>query len=233
MSKAAVAVLEPEVMAPAVEASWDRARQLVAEIGDWHKIIELGRVLQALYHQYNAGLGGDRKSGNAQQKSISARGNRSESGWCDVVRRELGMTPQTALRAIERGTYVEQVACVMSGEELEYKTTKGEWKKLNPTPEIQEKAKEVLSDILQGANAGRAWAGFVGETTRRGRYGTPSRAPVDHCRNLLAAITKLENSLKEWRHLNPDERAMVEKQWHGRVTPNLPDTFTNQGKGRR
>lgn len=224
MSKSAVAVLDaeaitPEVLAPQVEASWDRARQLVAEIGDWHKIIELSAVLRALREEFFNGRGGDRKS-------ISARGNRSESGWCEVVKSELGITAQSALRAIERGTYTAQLACVVMGEEVEYETTKGEFKKIEPTPEMQEKARESLAEIVHGANAARAWAGLVGEFTRRGKYGTSERAPVDHAANLRTALVKLQTSLKNWGKISPKERAAIEELWAERVASYIPDTWT-------
>jgi hypothetical protein len=225
MNKQAVEVVEPEVLAP-VEASWDRARQLVAEIGDWHKIIELGRVLQALRENFfRVGQGCRTDLRPRADEGSQVVDKPSETGWRAVVRRELGMSHQTALRAIDRGLYVQKVACLMAGEELEYETTRGEWHKLAPTPEVREKAKEVMNDILAGANAGNAWAGFVGEVTRRGRHGTPNRAPVDHLRNLQTALTKLENSLKAWRRLKPDERALIEKQWSDRVLKLIPGTW--------
>lgn len=225
MSKSAAEVVEPEVLVPEVEASWDRARQLVAEIGDWPKIIELGRVLQALRMEYfRKGQGRRDNLCPRAEKGSQVVGTPSKDGWCEVVRRELGMSPQTALRAIERGTYVEQVAVVMRGEELEYKTTNGEWKKLEPTPEVQEKAKEVMNDIIAGANAGAAWAGFVGETTRRGRYGTPSRAKVDHAGNIKAGLKKLTTSLPYWKRLNPEARMEIERLW-SKLAKLVPQTW--------
>lgn len=226
MSKTAVAVLEPEaitpeVLAPQVEASWDRARQLVAEIGDWHKIIELGRVLQALREDFFR-VGQGRRSDLFPHAEKGSKP--SESGWCEVVKSELGISPQTALRRMETGMQVEKIAAVIEMDEVEYEDSKGQVKKFIPTPDMREKAKEVLADVVAGANAGRAWAGLVGEGLRRGKHGTPDRAEVDHGANLKAGIKKLKTSLPHWKKLKPEVRLEIENLW-SEINAIVPETW--------
>lgn len=223
MHKSAVAVLEPEVLAPAVEASWYLARQLVSEIGDWHKIIELGHVLQTLKEEYFRVGQGSRSDLRPHADESSAKP--TKEGWQETVRRELGMSHQSALRAIERGYHVEKIAALLTEPELEYETSQGKMVKVVPTESMREKAKEVLVDVIQGANAGRAWAGLVGEETRRGRLGTSDRAPVNHAENLRVALVKLKNSLKKWGQISPKERAAIEELWSDQVASYIPDTW--------
>jgi hypothetical protein len=224
------AVLHPEVLPPVKdhEPSWERARKILEEMGGWEKIVEFGRELQALRERYfrdpeaNLLRGNTRENANVSPPSARGRRTPSEMGWQETVRHELGMTPQSALRAIDRGVDTYRLAMLESGKTISYHSS-GELRQVKGTADIRERARAALKDVILGAHAGRAFAGVVGEGSRVGRNGVRDRADVDHYRNLKAAVTKLQNSLRYWSKLAPDERAEIETLWG---TIKLPQTWT-------
>lgn len=205
------------------EPTWERAREILEEMGGWEKIVQFGRILQALRERYFAqgiGGGGDRRSLSAITSSACGRSEKrvSESSWQETVRRELGMTPQAALRAIDRGVDTYRLALLESGKTISYHSA-GELRQVKGTEDIRERARAALKDVVLGAHAGRAFAGVVGEGARVGRNGVRDRADIDHCKNLRAALIKLQNSLRYWSKLTPGERAQIETLWASIETP--------------
>ena len=113
------------------------------------------------------------------------------------------------------------------GETVEYQDSRTQaMRTLEATPELQAQATQAIEAVVAGTVAApRAWAGLLGEASRRSSQGGSSaRAAVDHARNLCTAIIKLRSSLREWKNISIVERAEIETLWH-EVAAKLPETW--------
>jgi hypothetical protein len=212
----------PSTWAPPAEPSWDRARALVADVRrSISSIINLGMEIQALKDEYFAQ--GARKD-VLGRLTVTAN---VEKGWNQAVQDELGIHYSTAYRIMERAYSVVCMRQLELGEPVSFQDGRTrEMRVIEPTPEMQEQATQALEAVVAGTVAApRAWAGLVGEATRRANQGgSAARAATDHAANIARAITALRNSLKSWKHLDPHDRADLEKQWQG-VLAVLPETM--------
>jgi len=234
MEKVETAVLVPKWEIPS-EPSWDRARVLLEEVKQTVRaIVLLGVEIQGLRAQF-FNQGGSTRIGTHTERTNGGRAlsvtgtggpaGTGEKGWERVVEDELGISARAARRLMEKAQYVCMLEEVTRGEHLRYKNTKGEVKELTPSSEMQQMAFGFLSDVVAGTvNAKRAWAGLMGEGTRRGSGGGPNRSAVNHHRNLCDALKKLRTSLKSWNQLNPDDRAKIETLWF-EVSKLIPPTW--------
>ena len=69
---------------------------------------------------------------------------------------------------------------VTSGDGFKYNDSLGKEKDLHPTPEMQQLALTLLDDVAAGTvNPKRAWAGLLGEGSRRGAAGSEMKSPTD------------------------------------------------------
>jgi FtsZ-binding cell division protein ZapB len=222
-----VAVLVPKYELPAAP-SWERARELAEEVKkSIRAIVLLGMEIEALRNQwFGDGHGGDRKSQEwARNQAPHPCGARSEKGWQAKVRDELGISDDTARRLMDKARYVCMLEDVTRGEEVEYTDSRNKTSKLVPTAEMRQMAFRFLDDVVAGTvNPKRAWAGLVGEGSRRDNTGSANRAPVDHYRNLKGALTALKTSLRQWNKLEPGQRAELETLWAD-ISRKLPDTW--------
>lgn len=223
----AVTVIEHDMVnwTHCVEASWDRARCLAQDITKGAKaIVELGQVLAALKEQwFEQGIGGGGNTRLALQdrgvpkceKGRLVVSNMEMRGWQRRVEEELDISYKTADRYIEKAQYTCMMRDLIAGEAIQYVDSKKNVKVVEPTPELQELAASKVREVILGTvNAKRAWAGLIGEGTRRGRQdGDAKRAPVDHRANLLAAMTKLNTSLPFYDDMDVEDRAAIEKVW--------------------
>ncbi len=194
--------------------SWDRARELVHRIrGSINDVIELGLQIRDLHEEYSAH--GTRNDKHAEKR-----------GWQQKVQDELGISHTTALRLIERAESVIYMRRLQVGETIAFYNSKNEQQELVATPDLQAQATQAIEAVVAGTVAApRAWAGLLGEATRRAAQGgSAARAAVDHGENLKKAIIKLRTSIKEWRHLNTAQRAEIETLWQ-EVAAMLPETW--------
>ncbi len=225
--ESAIARIEPIPEIPATwdlpaQPSWDRARALVDDVRrSITAIIHLGMEIHALREEFIA---------QGKRNDVMGRARVSaniEKGWQQAVQAELGICYKTAYRIMERAQSVVCMRRLELGEAVEFQDGRTrEMRTLAPTPELQAQATQALEAVVAGTVAApRAWAGLVGEATRRAAQGgSASRAATDHARNLTTAIVKLRHSLHAWKHLNPQERAEIETLWQ-EVSAKLPDTW--------
>jgi hypothetical protein len=204
------------------EPSWDRARSLVADVRrSISSIINLGMEIQALHDEYFAqGSRTDRMGRSAATANVS-------KGWQQVVQDELGISHVTAIKIIERAYSVVCMRRIEEGEPVEYEDQRTHEKRnILPTEDLQQQATQALEAVISGTVAApRAWAGLVGEASRRAAQGgSAARAATDHGRNLMRAIIALHNSLQQWKHISPEERLVIEKRWQS-VLARLPETM--------
>ena len=231
----AVTVIEHDMVnwTHCVEASWDRARCLAQDITKGAEaIVELGQVLAALKEQWFENPTNNLRIGNSPvghpcptgEKGQFVVSNREMRGWQRRVEEELGISYKTADRYIEKAQYTCMMKDLIAGEAIQYVDSKKNVKVVQPTPELQELAASKVREVIVGTvNAKRAWAGLIGEGTRRGNQdGETKRAPVDHRANLMAAMRKLNTSLPFYDDMDVEDRAAIEKVWIAlvKVLPN-------------
>jgi hypothetical protein len=148
-------------------------------------------------------------------------------GWQQKVRDELGISDDTAYRIMERAQSVVYMHKLEIGETVEYIDAHSKQPRvIESTPETRDLATKALESVVSGTVAApRAWAGLVGEATRRAKQGgSASRAATDHGSNLMRAIIALHNSLQQWKHISLEERIEIEKRWQS-VLARLPETM--------
>jgi len=204
--------------------SWERARTLWSRIKhSAEDIIALGMELEALRKQYLA-----QGARNDFVKGLNEVGSQpTERGWQDEVKAQLGMSYVTALEHMKKARYTSMMRDLAAGETVQYLDSKNNVRELVPGPETCQLAEKALYDVVGGVRkASRAWAGLVGEGTRRqdGAKKTGDRAPVDHYEVLKGALKSMRNSLKHWRALEPGQRAELETLWAD-VSSKLPETW--------
>lgn len=215
-------VLEPVVVprweVPAVP-SWERARGLLGTVRQTAQaIVLLGMEIDALRDQFFS-------PGSRTDLTSTARGGGSEKGWEAVVKEQLCISPSSARRLIEKARYVCMIETVMRGEFVEYTDSRNKLNRLEATEEVQRMAGILLEDVVAGtASPQRAWAGIVGESSRRASGAGPNRAAVDHSKNIEKALVKLRTSLASWKHLDIDQRGRLEQLWD-EIADSLPDTW--------
>jgi hypothetical protein len=197
---------------PPENPSWQRARDLYATAGKGAEaIIMMGMEISALKKQYI---------------SQGSR-NSSEIGWQAMVEKELGICFKTAYRIMERAQYSCMIlSAATSDEPIIYTDSRKIDITVEPTPEIRKLAADKLEDLAAGTiSPKRAWAGIVGEGSRRDKQGgSASRAGVDHYRNIDRAIKSLRYSFNQWQDLEPRQRADIEEKWH-ELTKSLPSVL--------
>ena len=206
-------------------ASWERARELWERVSPHAEdIIELGRVILVLREEYfNLGRGGDHKSA-AFKNQTSAPRMFDFKGWHEEIKKQLGLTPQRALRLLDRADGLSRLVCISEGEDCRWSDKPGgEMKETKATPEAQRIAAEAIPDVVMGLmNPRRAWAGVCGESAREamGKH----RTEVDHGAVLMKALRSLRFSTQEWEHIAPAKRHEIESLWDD-VRLELPTTW--------
>ena len=202
--------------------SWEEAKRLAGQIKTGvESVIKLGRQLAALRNQYFAQ--------GARNELRNTPVMKCEKGWQAKVHDELGIRHMTALRIIERATYIDMLRCMASGEGVEYMDSRRQLTQIEATPNMMELATESLFDVESGTvNPKRAWAGVVGEGKRREHGGGLNRSPVNFAKVIDKAICSLSAALKHWRELEPEQRAVLENKWRKQVLAKLPDELTMQ-----
>lgn len=222
---------------PPSEPSWFRAREYADKVREsCVAIIQLGVELHALRERFYAqgkGGGGDQRSG----RNITSPHGCGEviqevhpaelrRGWQAKVQEELGISDDTARRIMDRARYVGMIKALAEGDDVEYTDSKKQVREVQANEERKQLASAALDEIVAGtASPQRAWAGVVGETTRREKGRTPARAPVDHYKNIKGGLTALKTSLRKWKTLEPGQRAELEVLW-SEVRKALPETWT-------
>jgi len=216
--------------------SWARARKYAEQIrGGAEAIVGLGLELAGLrkhwFAQGGSGRFGSPHPAANREKNTSPQGaakcsHGAVKGWQERVREELGISDDTARRWIERAETIVLVSRLQAGQAVSYWDNRGEQKTIEPSAEISERAGETLEQIVTGAVAApRAWAGLVGEGSRRAAQGgSAGKAPTNHAKNIRDALVKLRTSLAHWRRLDPDDRVTLEKMWVD-VRESLPETW--------
>lgn len=215
--------------------SWDRAREYARRIRTGvEDVVKLGFELAALREQWFAqgeGGGGDQKGRTytpAREKSLRDRVSRSdEKGWQKKVEAELNISYRTALRLIERAQIIVQLRKLIDGHPVVYTPHGGtDPVTIKPAKENVERASAALKEVMAGTiSATRAWAGFAGEGQRReNQGGSIYRAPIDHAKNIEAAMKKLKTSLPHWKRLTSEARKALEDLW-GEVKALIPETW--------
>lgn len=213
-----------ELQLPA-EPSWDRARAMVSEVRrSINTVILLGFEIRALREEFfSQGSRTDMLGRKQTDGSVS-------KGWQQKVQDELGITHMTAYRIMERAESLICMRRVEMGEAVEYNDTRThEQRILEPTPEMQAQATKAIEAVVAGTVAApRAWAGLVGESSRRAKQGgAASRAQIDHGNNIKRAITSLRHSFSKWRGIAPETRAEIELAWRD-LMQDLPDTIRTE-----
>jgi len=213
VDRAANAVaLIPKCALPA-EPSWERARDLIGEVRQTVRaIVLLGLEIQALREQW-FDQGGETRFGDGSTRDSHGRvistgsphpaANRSEKGWQAKVREELGISDDTARRLIEKAHYVTMLEEVTRGEAVEYQDTRNRVIEITPTDEMKQMAFGFLEDVIAGTvNAKRAWAGLIGEGSRRAKGGGAGRAAVDYRKSARPCAVTLKGTFQEWARLD-------------------------------
>lgn len=209
-----------------LDSRWDRARLL---LNDGKRTAEeFAAEIERLRESfYNEGRGGDRRSKN-QTPHVAAFD--PAPGFQAAVRRELGISDDTARRILDRVRYTRMLASAAAGEEVKYLTGTGAKKheaSFLPSEEAMTKARDLLADVVAGdVKPSAAWAGVVGETRRVAATGKKERAATDHAENLRRALRAFGTSLEHWRSLSTAERADIEQGWAQIVAAGLiPSTW--------
>lgn len=218
---------------PPSEPSWAKAREYADKVREsCIAIIHLGVELHALRAKYfdcGHGQRNDLKQLPPQGCGGSLQGTHPAElrrGWQAKVREELGISDDTARRIMDRARYVGMIKALAEGDDVEYTDSKKQVREVQANEERKQLASAALDEIVAGtASPQRAWAGVVGETTRREKGGTPERAPVDHYKNIKGGLTALKTSLRKWKTLEPGQRAELEVLW-SEVRKALPETWT-------
>lgn len=221
-----IAELVPKYHLPA-EPTWERARDLLREVQQTVKaIVLLGLEITALREQWFAQ--GSRNDRNPFPTS-SARGRSSEMGWHAKLNEELGITPQAALRLMEKAQYVCMLEDVTRGETVEYQDSRNREMVIEPTPEMKQMAFGFLSDVVAGTvNAKRAWAGLMGEGGRQAKSGGTQRAAVDYRKRVRPCAVTLRGAFLEWPRLDwagMDDEMAAASAAARELLAALPETF--------
>lgn len=227
---------------PGSDISWEHAKELYDTAEDFarrsgEKLIDLSRVLATLKAEFfDQGGGCKYGSGTPARTEASSVDNpfpRTTAGWQEIVRQRLGISARTANRLIERGTKLELIQGLAAGESVIYDDTTGTDKTLEPTQEIQRLAQAAWADVINGTvSAPRAWAGIVGESTRRDdQGGAKQRAAVDHAAVMVRAIRSLRAGLKILDQLKVHDRHKVDLAWADMVEDLPPRWISEIRKG--
>lgn len=216
------------------DASWDRARDMGRKVGTGiESIVRLAKELEGLRKQFwfsggatrfGSGRGfPSREKGQEERPLIT---HQQTMGWQAKVREELGITHKTAAKIMERGFTIHMMLQLKAGKPVRYLDSHRHEQTMESTPELQERVTDALADVAYGTVAApRAWAGLVGEATRRWKQGgSAHRAAVDHYANIKGALTALGNSLRHWKALEPGQRAELETMW-ANVARKVPETW--------
>jgi len=222
----AVHILTPMPVATG-EISWNRARTL---LGSFRKgiedLVQFAEVLQQLRREFfkTAGrpINSPKALGELNSTGKSPQNTPSEKGWETEVTTQLGIHPNTARNIIERAKYAQMLRMAADGQTIRYTDSKKQLVTIQPTDRMQEIAAGLIEQVAAGTiNAKRAWAGTVGEGSNDPAAG---KAPTDHYRVILRAITSLRNSAAHWAELTPDDRFALENEWAA-LRSHLPSTF--------
>jgi hypothetical protein len=210
----------PTELQPPAEPSWDRARAYVNDVRrSIMAVIHLGVEIRALQEQYFA-------QGNTSNHGGKPSANVSK-GWQQKVQDELGIHHDTAYRIIERAESLVCMRRIEIGEAVSYHDNRSNSQRvLQPTTELQQQASKAIEAVVAGSvSAPRAWAGLIGEGSRiSSQGGSAARASVDHHRNIMQALTKLKNSMRQYDYLDKDQRGEIEDCWN-EVLPLIPKAF--------
>ncbi len=210
----------PTELYPPAEPSWDRARAYVSDVRrSIMAVIHLGVEIRALQEQYFAQ--GDRTDMHRKPSANVSK------GWQQKVQDELGVSHMTAYRIIERAESLVCMRRIEIGEAVSYHDNRSNSQRtLEPTPELQQQASKAIEAVVAGSIAApRAWAGLIGEGSRiSSQGGSAARAAVDHHRNIMQALTKLKNSMRQYDYLDKEQRGEIEDCWN-EVLPLIPKTF--------
>ncbi|WP_448577469.1 hypothetical protein, partial [Thermosphaera sp.] len=124
---------------PPANPSWDRARCYCALIRkSAEAIVRLGMELHALHDMWF-------RHGQGARNDLRKGGLRKlVNGWQAKVREELGISHVTALNLISRAQAIVGLRQLSAGQAVEWKDTRSlELRRLEPTPEIAEKARTL------------------------------------------------------------------------------------------
>jgi hypothetical protein len=203
------------------EPSWDRARELVGSVRrSVEDIIRLGIELQALKEQW-FNQGGDGKF-TVRDRGVPNREKgqqiefRDVLGWQRKIEAELGFSHKTASRIIERAQYVSMLRDLAQGEEVEYHDMSRRVQKVLPSGDMQQLAASALEDVVTGAKSPmRAWAGVVGEGSRRDDGGTRDRGEPDYGKQAAPTSVRMRNAFNRWAHIkwtDEEQAARAERE---------------------
>jgi len=194
--------------------SWDRAREFKKAVyPSAEPIIRLGLEIKALHEEHYA-------QGARNDKSLmhslapQAAQHCKTKGWQATVQEELGISPRTALRLIDKAYYVAAIKGIADGENVDYEDSLGKMKVAVATTRRQELAKDALFQILAGVTgAGPGWAGVIGEGNRTEEEGD-NRGAIKYARNARDAITSFKTTFKHWPEIGTKERHEIEAAWN-------------------
>jgi hypothetical protein len=200
--------------APAV-ASWDHARDLfdrvLGSVEDWR---ELGRTLEALRDEYFAqgkGGGGDKRSVAANANITSAHvASKWSAGWKAEVRKQLGISADTARRYREKARYVAMLDDARKLKAVPYLSA-GKWVTLKPSDDKAKLASAALNEVLAGTKKpGCAWAGVCGEGGRiDDQKGSKERKDVDPGKQIRDDFYSLGKWLPIWKKLPLEDQILL------------------------
>jgi len=200
--------------APAV-ASWDHARELfdrvLGSVEDWR---ELGRTLEALREQFFAqgiGGGGDKRSFAANVNITSPHGAvKCSAGWQAEVKKQLGISDDTADRYREKARYVAMLDDARKLKPVPYLSA-GKWVTLKPSDDKAKLASAALNEVLAGTKKpGCAWAGVCGEGGRvADQKGSKERKDVDPGKQIHDDFRSLGKWLPMWKQLPLEDQILL------------------------
>ncbi len=196
---------------PPENPSWQRARDLYATAGKGAEaIIMMGMEIAALKKQY---------------LSQGSR-NSSEIGWNAMVEKELGICHMTAYRIMERAQYSSMIlSAATSDEPIVYTDSRKIDITVEPTPAMRQLAAAQLEDLGAGTiSPKRAWAGIMGEASRREQQdGSAERGDANKLKMSARAIASLSVILRCWDDLPLNQQQAIQTHWVTKVVPHLPE----------
>ena len=191
------------------DPKWNRARELLQS--GRQTAIAFRAELERLREIYcGEGHGGDRRSQDF--KSLTGETLGRDAGFRAAIERELGISPATAYRLLERSEHqerIERVATAKIGAVIAWRE-KDKEQTLEVTEERQALARKAVASwaLPQSPKPSRSWAGICGEGERVANGGK-DRAPVEPGKQLCAAFRSIQKWAPYFDGMSIEDQALV------------------------
>lgn len=142
---------------------------------------------------------------------------RRGDGFQAKLASELGLHHEQASRLVEFADYIQRLRLAAAGKPVKYITGSGKDRHeetFEANDIAQHLAQDSLAKVLTGdTSPSRAWAGVVGEGTRRAETGKMDRAATNHYKNCEKAQAKWATSLEHYYEFTEEQRAYLDSTW--------------------